>query len=164
ARRTRPGSGDRRNHAVTDSEALRKLESREVRERLDSAGYAGMLERLPEQSREAWALGLAADLGEIPPHPARVILVGLGGSAIGADVASTLATELGPTPVQVVRNYQIPPLTRDTLVVLCSFSGNTEEVLCAFDDVTKAGARGIAISTGGALTERARASGMPLIE
>jgi len=92
-----------------------------------------------------------------------VILAGVGGSAIGADVAATLATDLCATPVQVVRNYHLPPLEAGTLVILCSFSGNTEETLAAFDTVAASAATGIAITTGGQLARQARAAGMPVI-
>jgi len=92
-----------------------------------------------------------------------VILAGVGGSAIGADVAATLATDLCATPVQVVRNYHLPPLEAGALVILCSFSGNTEETLAAFDTVATSDATGIAITTGGQLAQQARAAGMPVI-
>ena len=147
----------------TFDDPILKLESAEVRQRVDPSGFHQLLERLPQQSRDAWAMGLAADLGDTPPHPARVLLAGVGGSAIGADVAATLATDLSSTPVQVIRNYHLPPLTPDTLVILCSFSGNTEETLSAFDEVVAAGARGIAITTGGILKERAGAAKMPVL-
>lgn len=147
---------------ITDDPLL-KLEDEALRRHVDPTGFHLLLERLPQQSRDAWAMALDADLGDTPSRPPRVLLAGLGGSAIGADVAATLATGLSATPVQVVRNYHLPPLTPDTLVILCSFSGNTEETLAAFEDVERAGARGIAITTGGILEQRARTAGMPVL-
>ena len=147
---------------VTDP--LVKLEDPALRESIDPSGFHLLLEALPQQARDAWAMGLAADLWDAPPpEPARVLLAGVGGSAIGADVAATLATDLTGTPVQVIRNYHLPPLTADTLVVLCSFSGNTEETLAAFEQVQASGARGVAITTGGSLREGASHAGMPVI-
>ena len=142
---------------------LLKLEDPAVRQRVDPSQFHRLLEQLPQQSRDAWAMGLDADLGDTPKRPPRVLLAGLGGSAIGADVAATLATDLSATPVQVIRNYHLPPLTKDTLVVLCSFSGHTEETLTAFDAVEQAGARGVAITTGGTLKERALGAKMPVL-
>src|SRR3546814_9887227 len=110
--------------------------------------------RISDWSSDVCSSDLAADLGDSPVRPPRVLLVGLGGSAIGADVAATIAMDLSATPVQVIRNYHLPPLTPDTLVILCSFSGNTEETLAAFEGVERAGGRGIAITTGGVLKER----------
>ena len=142
---------------------LLKLEDPEVRRSVDPSGFHELLARLPQQARDAWQMGLAADLGDSPVRPPRVLLVGLGGSAIGADVAATIAMDLSATPVQVIRNYHLPPLTPDTLVILCSFSGNTEETLAAFEGVERAGGRGIAITTGGVLKERALAAKMPTL-
>jgi len=146
---------------VTDTSGL--LDDVEHRERVDPSGFHRLLEQLSQQARDAWHLGLDADLGGLSAAPQRVLLVGLGGSAIGADVAATLASELSPTAVQVVRNYHMPPLTSGTLVILLSFSGNTEEPLTAFETVAASDARGMVITTGGMLGERARAAGMPLL-
>src|SRR5690606_21604847 len=104
-----------------------------------------------------------AELGPLTACPDRILLVGVGGSAIGADVAASLARDHSTTPVQVIRNYHLPPLTSSTLVILCSFSGNTEEVLTAFDLLEQSDARGIVITTGGRLGARATASGLPVL-
>jgi len=148
---------------VIPDDPLLKLEDPQVRQAVDPSGFHRLLERLPQQSRDAWQMGLTADLGQTPKRPPRVLIAGLGGSAIGADVAATIATGLSTTPVQVIRNYHLPPLTPDTLVILCSFSGNTEETLTAFDAVEAAGARGIVITTGGVLMQRAIAAKIPII-
>ena len=145
------------------TDTLAKLDDSALREQVDPTAFHRLLEALPQQARDAWALGLAAELNGTIRTPSRVILAGLGGSAIGADVVTTLASLLSTTPVSVVRNYHLPPLTTDTLVILTSFSGNTEETLAAFDSVVSAGAMGIAITTGGLLARRAGAAGMPVI-
>jgi glucose/mannose-6-phosphate isomerase len=141
---------------------MARLEDEAHRHHVDPSSFHHLLEALPQQARDAWALGLGADLGDLRT-PRRVLLVGLGGSAIGADVAATLANDLCPTPIQVVRNYHLPPLTADTLVILCSFSGNTEETLTAFEEVVRSDAQGIAITTGGQLARQAAAAAIPVI-
>ncbi len=116
--------------------------------------FADLLLRLPAQSREGWRLGMECDLPGAPSSaawPRRVLIAGLGGSAIGGDVTARLAETLSSTPVSVVRNYHLPPLDSETLVILSSFSGNTEETLAAFQTVAKSPATGIAITTGGRL-------------
>lgn len=143
-------------------DALALLADPAHRQRIDPSGFHRLLERLPEQAREAWQLGMESPLPDLR-RPSRVLLVGVGGSAIGADVAATLATIASSTAVQVVRNYHLPPLTTDTLVILCSFSGNTEETLEAFETVAASEAQGVAITTGGSLATRAHAAGMPVI-
>jgi glucose/mannose-6-phosphate isomerase len=147
---------------VTDALAL--LDDVGHRGLVDPSGFHRLLEGLPQQARDAWRMGQQADLGSTPRStPARVLLVGMGGSAIGADVAATLASDLSRVPVQVIRNYHLPPLTPGTLVILLSFSGNTEETLAAFETVAASDASGIAITTGGTLGTRAGAVEMPTI-
>ncbi len=138
------------------------FDDEDLRRRVDPTGFHDLLQRLPQQARDAWHLGLEADLPSREP-PSDVIIAGLGGSAIGADVVATLAAGMSATPVRVVRNYHLPPLTPHTLVILCSFSGNTEETLSAFDQVTASPAGAIAITTGGRLARRAQAQGIPVI-
>lgn len=142
---------------------LEVLDDDSHRALVDPTGFHSLLSALPAQARTAWELGLGSDLRAVPASPERVLLVGVGGSAIGADLAATLATSRSTTPVQVIRNYRLPPLTGGTVVILCSFSGNTEEILYAFDEVADSPAVGIAITTGGTLGERAKAAGWPVL-
>lgn len=145
------------------TEPLELLNDADHRARIDPSGFHNLLAGLPAQSRAAWEMALSADLCDVPSDPDRILLVGVGGSAIGADLAATLATDHSSTPVQVIRNYRLPPLTANTLVILCSFSGNTEEVLHAFDHVEQSPSYGIAITTGGALGNRANGAGWPVL-
>ncbi len=147
---------------MTAADLVASLDDAALRTRLDVSGFHQLLEGLPQQARDAWQLGMTADLPELTP-PRGVLLAGVGGSAIGADIAATLSSDLCPTPVRVVRNYHLPPLTPDTLVILCSFSGNTEETLAAFEAVQASEAQGVAVTTGGLLAARARAAGIPAI-
>ena len=55
-------------------------------------------------------------------------------------------------PVLVVRDLQLPfSLTKRTLFVACSYSGNTEETLALLDQAVKSEARVMAVSSGGTL-------------
>ncbi|MDA1009903.1 MAG: SIS domain-containing protein [Chloroflexi bacterium] len=145
------------------SDLLDLLNNPTRRTRIDPSGFHALLAALPAQSRAAWEMGLGAELSDVPTAPDRILLVGVGGSAIGADLSATLATNHSTTPVQVVRNYRLPPLTANTLVILCSFSGNTEEILHAFEHVKASSAYGIAITTGGVLGSKAAESGWPVL-
>lgn len=95
----------------------------------------------------------------------KMIVAGMGGSALAGD----LLTRLDPSlDVLVHRNYGLPAIPeselKDRLIVLDSYSGNTEEVLDAYRTAKKARLRMIAISVGGALIEEARRAGIPYIE
>jgi glucose/mannose-6-phosphate isomerase len=130
----------------------------------DPANFHALLERLPQQSRDAWALGQS---WPIPAHfrtPSRVVLIGMGGSAVGADIVHALARIDGCVPVEIVRNYATPPLDADALVIACSFSGNTEEAVAAFQPTLGDDrAMRLALTTGGRLADLARERAIPLL-
>src|SRR3954471_5736971 len=94
-----------------------------------------------------------------------LVLCGMGGSAIGADLAASAIGLRAQAPITTIRGYELPEwVGPDTLVVCASYSGNTEETLHCFDQGGAAGAPRIAVTTGGGLAERARAAGdVPVI-
>ncbi len=79
-----------------------------------------------------------------------VIISGLGGSAIGGDLFRSITQYEIRIPVTVNRNYTIPKFAdRNTLVIISSYSGNTEETISAYKQAIKAGCRIICITSGG---------------
>ncbi len=83
--------------------------------------------------------------------PAGVVVAGMGGSAIAGDLLAPLAARQG-LRVTVVRDYALPGWVRDdSLVILSSYSGNTEETLSAARDARKRGCPLVAITSGGEL-------------
>ncbi len=96
--------------------------------------------------------------------PGGLLVCGMGGSAIGADLAAAAIGPRATAPLRVVRGYAPEPwLDSDTLVLCSSYSGNTEETLACFEAAGAAGAPRVALTTGGALAERARAEDVPVI-
>jgi glucose/mannose-6-phosphate isomerase len=128
----------------------------------DPAGMLAEIDSLPEQLEAAWKLGQKLPLGDIS-GVRQVVLAGMGGSAIGAELLSAYAAPMASTPFIVWRDYDLPAfaLEAGTLVIACSHSGNTEETLSAFAMALEANVPCIAISTGGKLGERAEAAGRP---
>jgi glucose/mannose-6-phosphate isomerase len=127
------------------------LDDRAVYERLDPTGMRGYIERLPAQCREAWDAGQRWALPPDLRRPGRVLVLGMGGSAIGAEVVTTVAARTSTVPMQVVRGYNAPPTDEHTLVVASSWSGETEETLESFQrTLGKPGMR-LAITSGGRL-------------
>ena len=129
----------------------------------DPSSFHRLLAQLPEQSRDAWALARSWPLPAGFHTPSRVVLAGVGGSAIGADIVATLARLHGPVPVEVLRQYQAPALDTDALVIACSFSGNTEETTAAFEATLATPGMRLALTTGGRLADLARERGVPLL-
>ena len=89
---------------------------------------------------------------------------GVGGSAVGSDLAAAAIGRRATRPLRTVRGYAPDPwLTPDTLVLCSSYSGNTEETLACFEAAGEAKARRVALTTGGKLAERARDEEVPVI-
>jgi glucose/mannose-6-phosphate isomerase len=86
----------------------------------------------------------------------KIVVTGLGGSAISGDVTYTLFQDQLSIPFVVNRNYNLPNFVNEnTLVIACSYSGNTEETLSSFDEALKKKCEIVTISSGGKLKERA---------
>ncbi len=87
----------------------------------------------------------------------KVVIGGMGGSAIAGDLAADLAATAPTVPILVIRDHQLPfSLNGRSLFIACSYSGNTEETLTLFHQALENDARVIAISSGGKLSEEAR--------
>lgn len=141
----------------------RFLDDREAIGRVDPSGMGDLIMSLPEQWREAAEIARSASLPDFG-RPERVVVLGLGGSAIGGDLARSLLERVSPVPIAVNRDYGVPAYVDDrTLVVASSYSGGTEETLTAAKEAEARGARVIAISTGGDLGAMAKAKGWPLV-
>ena len=131
--------------------------------KIDRQNYLAEIENLPGQLENAYRLGLGLPLPEWHGFQ-RVLVAGMGGSAIGADLLIAYASSLTTVPILVQRNYSLPAWANgpETLVVASSHSGNTEETLEAFERAKKANCRILALCTGGKLAEQASNANIPL--
>lgn len=130
---------------------------------LDTLDMLGEIDNLPDQLGSAYQLGMEHDLPDWKGFK-QVLIAGMGGSAIGADLLAAYGASLVPVPVLVHRDYGLPLFARgaETLVICSSHSGNTEETLDAFEAARLAECRMIAVSTGGELAKRARENNIPV--
>jgi len=133
------------------------------RRRLDPGGMLASIAGLPEQCREAWKAARLLDVpgGNSPVD--RIVILGMGGSAIAGDIFRVLLQLEAAIPVFNVRAYDLPPYVDErTLVIASSFSGETEETIHAFQQALGTPAQKLAITTGGRLQATARANGIPV--
>lgn len=117
---------------------------------------------IPDHLRDAlWRVESA----RLAPGEATGLLVcGVGGSAVGGDLAAAALADRLERPLFTVRGYELPNWASAEWAVLCSsYSGETEETLSCFAAAEALGARRVVASTGGALVEAARAAGDPVI-
>jgi glucose/mannose-6-phosphate isomerase len=140
-----------------------KLDDPRTFKRYDPEGMRNHLHRLPQLCQQAWQMALSFKL---PPDYAdidKVLVLGMGGSAIGGDLAASLAQAEARLPVIVCRGYELPAFTdARTLVIASSYSGNTEETLASFERALKTEAKKLAITTGGRLKAMAQERGIPV--
>jgi glucose/mannose-6-phosphate isomerase len=130
---------------------------------IDKHNYLDEIENLPGQLEGAYRRGLMLDL------PAwqgiqRVIISGMGGSAIGGDLLAAYSAAFSPVPIMVQRGYSLPAWASgpETLVIASSHSGNTEETLAAFEQANLSNCRILAQCTGGKLREVAEEANVPI--
>lgn len=124
-----------------------------------------LIESFPLQVSAARDIGARFKLPTGFKSPYRnVVCTGLGGSAIGADIARSYVAGEAKIPISVNRNYTLPRyVNKDSLVIVSSYSGNTEETLSAYRDARSKGAKIVGITSGGELEKEARTDGFPVI-
>ncbi|GAP11313.1 bifunctional phosphoglucose/phosphomannose isomerase [Bellilinea caldifistulae] len=130
---------------------------------IDSQNMLGEINHLPSQLEQAWEMGNQLSLPPVSDIQ-QVLVAGMGGSAIGADLLGAYLEPLGRVPFVVQRDYTLPAWANSpaTLVIASSHSGNTEETLSVFEQAIAAGCSVAAICTGGKLAELAESQGIPL--
>lgn len=96
----------------------------------------------------------------------KVVVCGMGGSALAADVLRLLAKDLKvKVPIHIHRSYSLPYwINKKCLVVAISYSGNTEETLSAFQEASRKKLPQMAISSGGKLASLAQRRNIPLVK
>ncbi len=113
---------------------------------------------------EAEQVKFSAELeGEVKEGKvSNVIVAGMGGSALAAGLVKNWL-DLN-TPFEIIRDYKLPKLVNEeSLVIISSYSGNTEEVLAALEDAEAKKAKITVVTSGGKLAEIAKAKNYPLV-
>src|SRR5512141_1007625 len=130
---------------------------------LDPLNMLGEIDNLPDQLGYAYQLGLKHQLPDWKDFK-QIVIVGMGGSAIGADLLASYCASLSALPVSIHRDYDLPLFARgaETLVICASHSGNTEETLSAFEAARKAECCLVVICTDGELAKRAKENNIPV--
>jgi len=121
---------------------------------------------LPEQMEKALKLAEVWKVGPGDfPDVKNIVVIGMGGSAIGGELVKSLLSSQLLVPFEVCRNYELPEYVDDeSLVIVSSYSGNTEETLAAADDALRRKAMMAAITTGGMLEDVASINDIPILK
>lgn len=120
-----------------------------------------LIRDFPDQLQEALSIGRNAKLGASNGPYNNVVVTGLGGSGIGGRIAAQVMAPEATCPIEVYSNYYLPGYVgQGSLVIACSYSGNTEETLAAMHQAMESGARVVCITSGGTMLETAKAKGL----
>ncbi len=121
------------------------------------------LDQFHEQIR--FALDQYKNHGKKASDFQHVVIGGLGGSGIGGRIARLAYYTAFPIPIEVFSEYTLPAyVSSKTLVILCSYSGNTEETLAMFSEAQKKGSTIICLASGGKLKAKAEENECPFYQ
>lgn len=99
------------------------------------------------------------------PSPENIIVAGMGGSGIGGELLKDYTRDKAAVPMEVSKNYQLPAYANQkTLVLLVSYSGDTEETLSALLDAAKRKCMVYCVSSGGNLLKFSEKLNMPYLQ
>ncbi len=138
---------------------------KKVRSEIDPQNMFQAIYDFPDHMADAIRIGSAINLKNDYSGIKNIVLAGMGGSAIGGDVAHMLISADIKIPFKVSRGYTLPNWVGvDTLVICSSYSGNTEETLSAFAEARQQQAQICGITTGGKIGELLTVNGYDKID
>jgi len=133
--------------------------------KIDKFKMADFIAELPEQClaayEQAQKISLPNDYQEIQ----NIIICGMGGSAIGGELAKDLTQNQIAVPIIINRDFNLPILVNEkSLVILISYSGNTQETISCFKQALKTKAKTFVITSGGELEKMAKKENCPIFK
>jgi len=116
-----------------------------------------LIEGFTLQLASALKIGQSVDLVRPGSDIRNILITGMGGSGIGANLVESLTFGRIPIPINVCKGYNIPQfVSPHTLFIACSYSGDTEETLAAINKAMLKRAHIICITSGGKMLELAK--------
>jgi glucose/mannose-6-phosphate isomerase len=131
--------------------------------KIDSQNMLAEMKGLADQVLTAWNEAEGFPLSDFSGIT-KVIIAGMGGSAIGASLLKAYVAPLASVPIFVHRDYGLPAWATgpETLVIASSHSGNTEESLSAMETALERNNCLVVFSTGGKMAQLASENGIDL--
>jgi len=141
------------------------LDDKENALKIDQQNMLACIEEIPEQLKDCWQ---EVKKLIIPAHYLsikNIIVLGMGGSAIGGELVKGLISRELKIPFYNIRDYTLPNFVDSkSLVIASSYSGNTEETLEALSQAISKGAKIIGITTGGKVEAMSLANNFPILK
>lgn len=129
----------------------------------DKQNQFEVLKNTYEQVSNAWKNKI--DLSSFKKKDfSSIVFCGLGGSAISGDLLSDYLSDEMTIPFNVVRGYNLPAfVNEETLVIISSYSGNTEETISCFEKALMKKSKIAVITSGGKIGEMAKKNKLPIV-
>lgn len=142
---------------------MSKLDDIKKIEELDKSRMRDSILVLSKQCQQAWQETKKIALPDEYKKTDCILVNGMGGSAIGADIIKNLFYDELDVPLNIIHAYDLPEFVdQNTLVVLSSYSGTTEEPLNTFDQARAKNAKIMGITTGGKLGPLLTGANLPV--
>ena len=136
-----------------------------LKSKFDSSNMFDMISGLSNQIQSSLAYMEDWTLKKKYSQIDNVLIMGMGGSAIGGDFVAAVLEQDCEVPIIINRSYDIPNwVDEKTLVIASSYSGNTEETLSSFEQAVNKNAQIICVTTGGELFKKAINSNLDIVE
>ena len=139
------------------------LDDPQIYKQYDTASMLTCLHEMPQLCEQAWQMAMNFDL---PPDYAKVnkvVISGMGGSAISSDLVGSLVISEAKLPILISRDYNLPVFVdAETLVITSSYSGMTEETLSSFEQALQIESKKLVITTDGKLKTMAKERNIPV--
>jgi len=130
--------------------------------KLDPQNTLGSTDLLLTQCEEAWKQVSLISVPDDYKNIKTIVCCGMGASIYGALVSKALAGSMLSYPYEVISDYHLPAYVgSDSLVILTSYSGTTEEVLSCANEALQKNAKMLVLTKGGPLAEFAKQHAIP---
>jgi glucose/mannose-6-phosphate isomerase len=137
------------------------LDSRDKIAAIDQGNVLGSIEALSDQIKHGWEEANKTKF-QAEAEIRNVVVAGMGGSGLGPDVAKHLFKDELKVPLNIVNSYSLPGyVDKHSLVILSSYSGQTEEVLNCAQQAQEASAQIMVITSGGKLKKLTQDKDIP---
>ncbi len=138
------------------------LDNLEEIKEIDKSGMLSFCLKASEQYREAAKISRKLSIDYVKPRT--IVIVGMGGSGIGGELLKDWARDKVVVSIEVSREYSLPKYAnKNTLAIIASYSGETEESLSAFLDAIKRKCMVFCVSSGGTLLQFAEKLSVPYL-
>jgi glucose/mannose-6-phosphate isomerase len=130
--------------------------------KLDSQNMIGSIDLLPAQIKQASAEVNKIDIPDDYKKVDNVVINGMGGSGLGAHIIQSVFFKKLRVPIANIHSYDLPGVVdKNTLYIISSYSGNTEEPVGSYEAARKRGAKILGIASEGKLANLIKQGKIP---